>query len=246
MIKTPMKARPSCNRSPLLQKPMIDKPSRIPVRSCSQLRSMGLSGRKVPPSNTSSTPVCIENDADEFNVAEEDNPHVVMDGLDLANCREALANLQASFTNRKWLRTRRFDFDYLKSIDINARPLFQHLVGLNNPSDLLVSRKKDDKEDMIGKDSMEKMNYEFINEKWIVIPGKTIDDEEDVEMGSTLSGDEEDIVSSDVLPSRSLLTKFLDLEGHLNAVEHALIQLREYMHDDIGGGGGQTHYHSDF
>ncbi|KAK9093015.1 hypothetical protein Syun_027926 [Stephania yunnanensis] len=128
MTKTPMKARPSCSRSPLmLQKPMVDKHSRFPIRSSSRFRIMGLFGRKVPPSNTPSTPVCIEDDADEFDVAKEDSPHVVMDGLDLANCWEALANLQTSFMNRKWLRTRRLDFDYLDSIDINIHPLYQHL-----------------------------------------------------------------------------------------------------------------------
>ncbi|KAK9160490.1 hypothetical protein Syun_006831 [Stephania yunnanensis] len=62
---------------------------------------MGLSSRKVSPSNTSSTHVYIEDDADNF--AEEDGPHVVIDALDLANRREALPNLQASFMNGKWL-----------------------------------------------------------------------------------------------------------------------------------------------
>ncbi|KAK9158621.1 hypothetical protein Scep_005195 [Stephania cephalantha] len=53
----------------LRRKPVIHKPLRIPVRSSSRLRYMGLSGRKVPPSNTPSTPVCIEDDADDFDVA---------------------------------------------------------------------------------------------------------------------------------------------------------------------------------
>ncbi|KAK9154932.1 hypothetical protein Sjap_002412 [Stephania japonica] len=102
MTKSPVKAtlRPCLSLGPLgLQKAKEDK---FPIRSSSRLGAIGLSGRKVPPSNTPSTALYIEDDGDDFNdIDEQDNTRVKMDGLDLTNYREAVVNLQASFMNRK-------------------------------------------------------------------------------------------------------------------------------------------------
>ncbi|KAK9130592.1 hypothetical protein Sjap_011079 [Stephania japonica] len=51
-----------------LQKARKDK---FPVRNSSQLRLMGLSGRKAPPCNTPSIVVYIEDDGDDFDDVDE-------------------------------------------------------------------------------------------------------------------------------------------------------------------------------
>ncbi|KAK9118621.1 hypothetical protein Scep_016714 [Stephania cephalantha] len=160
--------------------------------------------KKVPSCNTPSTPVCIEDDVDNFNVTEEDNPYVVMDGLDLANCQLLLADLTSE----------------------------EELSGNESQSEEHGTTSFDDE------DFKWAMEDEQVSEDIFLIEedDEGQDDEEDVEMGGTvnLSGDDEDIVGSDVLCLQGALS-LIDLEGHLNVVEHALIQLREYMHDEIGG-----------